>query len=162
MNLLRSKGKAEQVETLQSGLIAEAEQHLEIIKDQIREYNRRARELREEAKALQQTGSDNALKVRELRIQADHLDQLAQGLDRNERSIDIKRLDRLKEEAEVIKSRVNFNNGVLTTCENELITIENEYKRRLEQAKDKVEFTKHCIEEDEKRLAELEGGSNDR
>jgi hypothetical protein len=162
ISMLKGKKKTEQHE-LELGLIEQVEQRLQSIKDEISDYNNQAQHLRDEARELQQSGgADNALKVRELRIQADYLNQQAQSLDRNERILAIKELDRLKEEAGALRFNIDHNKSVVITCEKELIAIENEYKRRFERAKEKLEFTKQYIEDDKKRLAELDGENHDR
>ena len=93
----------------ETGIIAQAQAEYEAIRAQIAEYYQQARELRNQADKLKQSGRTDVqvmTKVNQLLDQAERLTSLADQLDDNARLEAIRQMNDLEIEASVLNDKI--------------------------------------------------------
>ncbi|WP_240463606.1 hypothetical protein [Paenibacillus apiarius] len=103
-------------EVKQAALIVQAQAACEQLMDEIRSYCQQARELREQAKKLQQsecTDFQVSEKIQQLLKRAEHLDAVADQKDGLPRQQALQLIDRLEREASECRKLVQYNRTVL-------------------------------------------------
>ncbi|MGZ0042443.1 hypothetical protein [Paenibacillus ottowii] len=153
--------KREQVATAEgTGLIAQAQAEYEAIRAQIVEHYQQARELRNQADKLEQSGRTDAqvmTEVNQLLDQAKKLTSLADQLDAHERLEAIRNMNELEIEACVLKKKSAYNENMLSQQQTELEKVEEEAAAMIRRAEEEMKETARCLTVQKKRLAELEG-----
>ncbi|MFI8711690.1 hypothetical protein [Brevibacillus brevis] len=153
--------KREQVATAEgTGLIAQAQAEYEAIRAQIVEHYQQARELRNQADKLEQSGRTDAqvmTEVNQLLDQAKKLTSLADQLDAHERLEAIRNMNELEIEACVLKEKSAYNEYMLSRQQTELEKVKEEAAAMIRRAEEEMKETARCLTVQKKRLAELEG-----
>lgn len=143
-----------------SGLIEQAQAEYESIREQIAEYYQQAREIRNQADELKQSGRTDAqvmTKVNQLLDQSERLTSLADQLDAYERLEAIRNMNELEIEASVLKEKIAYNENMLTRQQTELEKVKEEAAAMICRAVKEMKETARCLAIQTKRLAELEG-----
>lgn len=153
--------KREQVTTAEgTGLIAQTQAEYEAIRAQIVEHYQQARELRNQADKLEQSGRTDAqvmTEVNQLLDQAKRLTSLADQLDDHERLEAIRNMNELEIEACVLKEKSAYNENMLARQQTELEKVKEEAVAMIRRAEEEMKETARCLAVQKKRLAELEG-----
>jgi len=153
--------KREQVTTAEgTGLIAQAQAEYEAIRAQIVEHYQQARELRNQADKLEQSGRTDAqvmTEVNQLLDQAKRLTSLADQLDDHERLEAIRNMNELEIEACVLKEKSAYNENMLARQQTELEKVKEEAVAMIRRAEEEMKETSRCLAVQKKRLAKLEG-----
>ncbi|SYX84013.1 hypothetical protein [Paenibacillus alvei] len=142
------------------GLIAQAEAEYEAIVEEVRGYCQNARQLREQADELRQSGSTDpqvATEVRKLLEQAEYFEQLANEKDGHPRLETIRHLEGLQWEATALKGTIQQNKSVLARQDIELEEAEREAVLLVQRAKEQIQETEQLLESQRAKLTELEG-----
>lgn len=143
-----------------TGLIAQAQAEYEAIRVQIAEHYQQARELRNQADKLEQSGRTDAqvmTEVNQLLDQAKRLTSLADQLDDHERLEAIQNMNELEIEACVLKEKSAYNENMLARQQTELEKVKEEAVAMIQRAEEEMKETSRCLAVQKKRLAELEG-----
>ncbi|MDR4997402.1 hypothetical protein [Brevibacillus parabrevis] len=147
-------------EVNQVGLIAQAQAEYDQLMDDIRGYCQQARELREQAAALQQTGLTDfqvSEEIQQLLKHAKHLDAVAgqkYGLPRQQA---LELVERLEQEASDCKQLIQYNKAVQARQEQELEDAKAAAVKMVQDAEERLEQTRQILAEKVAQLAELEG-----
>lgn len=153
--------KREQVVTAEgAGLIAQAQAEYEAIRAQIVEHYQQARELRNQADKLKQSGRTDAqvmIEINQLLDQAKRLTSLADQLDAYERLEAIRNMNELENEASVLKEKSAYNENMLARQQTELEKVKEEAAAMIRRAEEEMKVTARCLAVQTERLAELEG-----
>ncbi|NUU59596.1 hypothetical protein [Paenibacillus agri] len=143
-----------------TGLIAQAQAEYEAIRVQIAEHYQQARELRNQADKLEQSGRTDAqvmTEVNQLLDQAKRLTSFADQLDDHERLEAIQNMNELEIEAYVLKEKSAYNENMLARQQTELEKVKEEAVAMIRRAEEEMKETSRCLAVQKKRLAELEG-----
>lgn len=146
-------------EVQETGLIAQAQAEYEAIRAQIAEHYQQARELRNQADKLKQSGRTDAqvmTKVNQLLDQAERLTSLADQLDDHARLEAIRQMNDLEIEASVLKEKIAYNGNMLARQQTELEEVKEEAATMIRRAEEEMKETARCLAIQTKRLAELE------
>ncbi|HBZ82774.1 hypothetical protein ABE237_08130 [Brevibacillus formosus] len=144
----------------ETGLIAQAQAEYEAIRAQIAEHYQQARELRNQADKLNQSGRTDVqvmTEVNQLLDQAKRLTSLADQLDDHERLEAIRNMNELEIEACVLKEKRAYNENMLARQHTELEKVKEEAAAMIRRAEEEMKETSRCLAVQKKRLAELEG-----
>ena len=152
--------KREQVATEETGLIAQAQAEYEAIRVQIAEHYQQARELRNQADKLEQSGRTDIqvmTEVNQFLDQAERLTSLADQLDDHARLVAIRKMNDLEIEASILKEKIAYNENMLTRQQIELEGAKEEAAAMIRRAEEEMKETARCLVVQTERLAELEG-----
>ncbi|AZK48568.1 hypothetical protein [Paenibacillus lentus] len=152
--------KEVQAVTEETGLIAQAQAEYEAIRAQIAEHYQQARELRNQADKLNQSGRTDVqvmTEVNQLLGQAERLTSLADQLDDHERLEAIHNMNELENEASVLKEKSAYNENMLARQQTEPEKVKEEAAAMIRRAEEKMKETARCLTVQTERLAELEG-----
>ncbi|MGG0887001.1 hypothetical protein HPY28_29940 [Brevibacillus sp. HB1.2] len=147
-------------EVNQVGLIAQAQAEYEQLMDDICGYCQQARELREQAAALQQTGLTDfqvSEEIQQLLKHAEHLDAVADQKDGLPRQQALELIDRLEQEASDCKQLIRYNEAVQARQEQELENAKAAAVKMIQDAEERLAQTRQVLAEKVAQLAELEG-----
>ncbi|WP_240463469.1 hypothetical protein [Paenibacillus apiarius] len=128
--------------------------------DEIRSYCQQARELREQAAVLQQSGRTDfqvSEEIQQLLNRAEHLDTVAEQKDGLPRRQALELIDRLKKEASDCKQLVQYNQTVLARQKQELEDAKAAAAKMIQDAEERLEQTRQILAEKVAQLVELEG-----
>ncbi|WP_435924013.1 hypothetical protein [Paenibacillus sp. DYY-L-2] len=140
--------------------IAQARAAYEQLMDEIRVYCQQARELREQAAELQQTGLTDfqvSEEIQQLLKHAEHLDAVADQKDGLPRQQALELIDRLEQEASDCKQLVQYNEAVQARQEQELEDAKAAAAKMVQDVAERLEQTRQVLAEKVVQLAELEG-----
>ncbi|GIP39025.1 hypothetical protein J31TS4_23050 [Paenibacillus sp. J31TS4] len=156
--------KSEQVvaeaveETVRS--IAKAQADYEQLMDEIRDYCKRARDLREQAAELKRSGrtdSQVGTEMRQLLDQAEQFEILADQKDGHPRLEALRNIEDLQREASALRGTVQHNQAVLARQQQELEEAREEAAAMVQRADERVKETERILAYEMAKLAELEG-----
>ncbi|MGG4492896.1 hypothetical protein [Brevibacillus reuszeri] len=146
------------------GLIAQAFAAYEKLMNEIHEYSQKARELREQAAELRQSGRTDfevGVEVQQLLDQAKHFQMLA------DQKYDIpllealRRIDNLEREASDYRQLVKHNQSVLARQQKELQEARVEAAAMIQRAEERVRETSQLLANELAKLVELEGSKDE-
>ncbi|MDC0763044.1 hypothetical protein POF51_20205 [Brevibacillus sp. AG] len=140
--------------------IAQARAAYEQLMDDIRSYCQQARELREQAAELQQTGLTDfqvSKEIQQFLKHAKHLDAVAGQKDGLPRQQALELIDRLEQEASDCKQLLQYNEAVLDRQQQELEDAKAAAAKMIQDAEERLEQTRQILSEKMAQLAELEG-----
>ncbi|NKI20346.1 hypothetical protein HFN20_03695 [Paenibacillus dendritiformis] len=145
-------------ETVRS--IAQAETDYEQIMVEIQNYCQQAKDLREQAAMLIQSGrtdSQAGAEIRQLITQAERLEMLANRKDEYSRPEALQCIDDLQREASALRKSVQRNQTILTRQQKELEEAREEAVTMVQRAEERVQETERLLAYEMAKLAELEG-----
>lgn len=144
-------------ETVRS--IAQAQAEYEKLVEEVRDYCRKARELREQAAELKQSGrtdSQVGAEMRQLLDQAEQFELLADQKDGHPRLEALRYIEDLQWEASALRGTVQHNQAVLTRQQKELEEAREEAAAMVQRAEARVQETEQLLAYEMAKLAELE------
>ncbi|MDQ0494815.1 hypothetical protein [Paenibacillus brasilensis] len=144
----------------ETGLIAQAQAEYEAIRTQIAGHYQQARELRNQADKLKQSGRTDVqvmTKVHQLLDQAERLTSLADQLYGHARLEAIRQMNDLEIEASVLKEKIAYNENMLARQQTELEKVKEEAVAMIRRAEEEMKETARCLAVQSERLSELEG-----
>lgn len=140
--------------------IAQARAAYEQLMDEIRSYCQQARELREQAAELQQSGCTDFQfreEIQKLLDRAEHLDAVSDQKDGLPRQQALELIDRLEREASDCRQLVQYNQTVQARQEQEFEDAKAAAAKMVQDAEEKLEYTQKVLAGKRARLAEVEG-----